>query len=267
MTSTLVSVAIALAVLVPLAPAAPAYAEETEPRVVERKRVVVRVNVDPSGDGYSYSFVDHEDGEPVVLDSFVAERGYLGVSLLELTQELRVHFGAPEDSGVMISKVEADSPAQAAGLRAGDILLTLNGAPLDSSHMAARLIAAGSEGDRIELGIARDGAPETVTATLDRRQRKQLDLGGMMRGGAVRLPHGRGHWQALELPEADVPFVELDPQSMGEALRMAREHLDSPEWRESLERHGQHRLEVEERIRALEERLKELEEQLGELPD
>lgn len=267
MRSLITPLLITLAALAPLAPVDAAVPEGPEERVVEKKHLVVKVNIDPSGEGYEYFYVDHEDGEPVVLDSFVAERGYLGVNLLELTPELRLHFGAPESVGVMISAVEPDSPAHTAGIQAGDVLLSLDGETIDSSHRAARLIGAGKEGDRIELELLRDGRAETLSATLDRRQRKQLDLSGMMRSGAIRLPHGGGHWQTLELPEAEVPFVELDPESMGEALRMAREHLESPEWRESLERHGKHRLEIEERIRLLEERLKELELQLGELPE
>jgi membrane-associated protease RseP (regulator of RpoE activity) len=242
-----------------------ANAEPGEERVVERKRVVVRVNVDPSGDGYEYLYVDNEEGEPVVLDSFVTERGYLGVSLLELTPELRAHFGAPEHAGVMISKVEDGSPADRAGLRAGDVLVRLDGKSIASTHGAVHLIADGTEGDEVDLEIVRDGRMEKISATLDRRQRKQLDLGGMIASGV--LPHDRGRWKTIEVPPMGVPFVELDPESMGEALRMAREHLESPEWQRSLELHGKHRVEIEERIRLLEERLEELEEQLGELPE
>ena len=42
-------------------------------------------------------------------------RGYLGVQLVEMTPDLRTHFGAPADAGVFIGKVEKDSPAAKAG--------------------------------------------------------------------------------------------------------------------------------------------------------
>ena len=50
-------------------------------------------------------------------DGPMVRRGYLGVGLTELTPELRTHFGVPEESGVMVSKVEPGSPAEKAGSR------------------------------------------------------------------------------------------------------------------------------------------------------
>lgn len=241
------------------AAAAPLAAEE---RIVETKRVVVRVDVDPGSLGYNYVFVDHEDGEPILLDSVLTDRGYLGVTLLDLTAELREHFGVPAESGVMISRVEADSPASTAGLQAGDILTAIDGARIGSATEVVQLVSAGEDGQTLELEVRRDGTSRSISATLATRQRKQLDLGGLI-GARDRL----GRIRAFDLQQDSIPMLELDPESMGRALSLMRQHFDSPEWQEQLERFGDDRESLEKRIRELEERLRELERELYELPE
>ena len=59
-------------------------------------------------------------------------RGYLGVSLLDLTPELREHFGRKE-TGVMVLRVTADGPAAKAGLQVGDVITAIDGIAVDSS--------------------------------------------------------------------------------------------------------------------------------------
>src|SRR5215218_9304074 len=77
-----------------------ARAGEGEEKKVEKRRIVV---------------VD-KDGKRQVFegDGPMMRRGYLGVSLTELTPELRTYFGAPDDAGAMVGKVEAGSPADKA---------------------------------------------------------------------------------------------------------------------------------------------------------
>ncbi len=239
---------------------APALAAEE--RVVETKRVVVRVTADPGESGYSYVYVDHEDGEPVLLDSVLAERGYLGIELLELTPELREHFGAAEDAGVMISRVVETSPAATAGLRAGDILTAIDGVEVGSSSEVARAVSEGREGQPVRLTVQRDGEMRVVEATLATRPRQQIDLGGL-----IMAPGGRGRVRRFDLEREAIPMVELDPDSMGRALSLMREHFESPEWREQLRLFGGDREALEERIRELENRLRELESQIEELPE
>lgn len=242
--SALLSIALAAGAAPPVALGAPAGA--TGERVVDRERVVVRVSAGPGSRSYDYVVVDRQDGDPVLLDTLLADRGHLGVGLLDLTPELRRHFGAPA----------------AAGLRAGDILTAIDGQPVAAATTATRIVSEGEAGQTLELGILRDRKARTIAATLTTRPRKQIDLGGLL-----RMPDHRGATGRPELRHHSLPRVELDPESMDRALGLMRQHFESREWREQLERAGGDRQGLERRIRELEQRLEELERQLRELPD
>lgn len=96
--------------------------------------------------------------------------GFLGVHLTELTPELRVHFGAPEDAGVLVARVVEGSPAEGAGLRVGDVLTRIDGEDVDSAWSVKRLIGEREDGDAATLEVWRDGRVETLTATIEERE-------------------------------------------------------------------------------------------------
>ena len=102
---------------------------------------------------------------------------FLGVGLSPLTPELRTHFGVPEDLGVMVSKVEADSPAALAGIEVGDIIARVGGDDVGSASALARNIRHREEGDTVDLEIWRDGQVQTLSATLAARE--GMDFGGV----------------------------------------------------------------------------------------
>jgi len=95
--------------------------------------------------------------------------GFLGVELTALSPELRVHFGAPEDSGVMVARVVEDSPAWRGGLRVGDIVTTLSGVRVDSPGDLAREVRERG-GETVTLELWRDGRLEQLDVALDERE-------------------------------------------------------------------------------------------------
>ncbi len=93
-------------------------------------------------------------------------RGYLGVQLTELTPELRAHFGVPENEGVMVSKVVEDSPAWQAGVRVGDIIGQVDGSAISSGVALQKAIGGIEPGEVAALQVWRDGAIESINATI-----------------------------------------------------------------------------------------------------
>ena len=109
------------------------------------------------------------------LEAYVPQwmsRAPVGMTLMPLTDQLASYFGVRE--GVLVSAVEADSPAARAGIRAGDILTSVNGrSPSGPADVAASLGGA-TRGSTVEIRLVRDKKQMTVRlAVPDRRQRQR----------------------------------------------------------------------------------------------
>lgn len=94
---------------------------------------------------------------------------WIGVEAIDLPGSLRLHFGAPEDAGVMISDVEPGGPADAAGLEVGDVVYEAGGIPVASTDELRRIVMAGGVGNTMEILLTRYGAEITVEALLAQR--------------------------------------------------------------------------------------------------
>jgi len=84
-------------------------------------------------------------------------RGYMGVSLQPLTQELAAQFKLKDDKGALIAEVVKGSPAATAKLKAGDVVTELDGKKVVDSRTLRLDIGARSPGTKVELGIVREG--------------------------------------------------------------------------------------------------------------
>jgi S1-C subfamily serine protease len=112
--------------------------------------------------------------------------GYLGVSALALWPQLAERLKLDVRDGAFIQEIEADSPADKAGLRegdhdidfqaqtlkvGGDVIVAVDGHPLSRSEDLADRISSLSSGDEVALGVVRDGKRRTVRVRLGRRPR------------------------------------------------------------------------------------------------
>lgn len=97
-------------------------------------------------------------------------RGWLGVGIQPLTAELAAKFGTQEGAGVLVNEVFENDPAARAGIRPGDIIMKVNGTPVDTPNTLSRLIATLLPGTLVELEIVRDGQLRVLTVPLSERQ-------------------------------------------------------------------------------------------------
>lgn len=110
--------------------------------------------------------------ETLVEDGRVG-RGWLGVTMGPLTPELAQANGIDANQqGVVIAEVIPDSPAQAAGLRPGDIILRVEGRPTDSPAALITAIATTPPGSTATFTLVRDGEPETVPVRVGNRNER-----------------------------------------------------------------------------------------------
>ena len=84
-------------------------------------------------------------------------RGYMGILPQELTPELAKQFGVSNEHGVAIAQVEANSPAEKAGLKVGDVITAINGNPIQDVNEFRLQVAGFAPGTTIHLKVARSG--------------------------------------------------------------------------------------------------------------
>ena len=93
-------------------------------------------------------------------------RGWLGIVIQDLSDELAASFGAREKEGVLVADVMRGGPAETAGLRAGDIIVEFAGTAITEVPDLQRLVAAMAPGQGAPVKVLRDRAPITVTVKI-----------------------------------------------------------------------------------------------------
>jgi len=93
-------------------------------------------------------------------------RGWLGVSVQLVTEELAESFGLKEAKGALVSEVVAGSPAERAGVRRGDIILRFDDREVDAINDLPRLVAAATVGQKVKLTVFRSGKTEELIAEI-----------------------------------------------------------------------------------------------------
>jgi serine protease Do len=118
-------------------------------------------------------------------------RGFLGVVIQDVTQELASALNVEVNGGVLVSNVGPDTPAGKAGIKQGDLIVTFNGRPTKSSNALRNAVAATKPGAKIPVELVRDGKRSTVQVTIQ-EQPKDMSaaIGGVQRPGEEGEPEG-----------------------------------------------------------------------------
>jgi serine protease Do len=158
-----------------------------------------------------------------LIDHGKVTRGYLGVGIQDIDQELATAMKLHDSHGVLISDVMLDSPGAKAGLKNGDVVLKLNGTTMDSTGAFRNAVAASGTGTTVKLDILRDGKPLTVEAKLGELPPDKAQAGpGSPQGGSASVPEGLTLndlspqlRRKLDLPASvkGVIIEEIDPDS------------------------------------------------------
>ena len=208
----------------------------------------------PPGENPHQIFVRAPIKTRVVMGS--VGRGYLGVQLLDITEELREFYGAPKDAGILISRVAADSPAAAAGFEVGDVITGVGGEPTHTSRDVMREVARFEPEHPIAVEVIRAGAPLTVNATLGEREGGvwfSRDFGEPeLQEFHFEMPDMQGLEVLRDLPST---IDEETREAVREAMEAARERMSEIDFEGLQERLA----ETEARLRELEKKLAERE--------
>ncbi|HRC57745.1 MAG: Do family serine endopeptidase [Myxococcales bacterium] len=94
------------------------------------------------------------------------KRGYMGVNIATVNQEVAKKVGLKVDHGVLVTGVQPDSPASKAGLRDGDVIISLDGAAVKDAGKLRNTIAMSASGTAMDLQVVRGGAKQSVKVKL-----------------------------------------------------------------------------------------------------
>lgn len=119
---------------------------------------------------------------------------YLGVNIAEIDSARARDLKLKETHGVEITRVEDGSPAEKAGLKAGDVVLEYNGQRVEGMEQFGRLVRETPAGREVKLLISRNGSNQTITASVATRKVRAL-------GGNMKELFGPG----IEMPEIHIP--------------------------------------------------------------
>jgi membrane-associated protease RseP (regulator of RpoE activity) len=128
-----------------------------------------RIWVGPEGEGNFEFRVAPGEGPHVFEFGGFGRGGRLGVQLQSLSEQLGEYFGVSDGDGALITSVREESPAAAAGLRAGDVITRVGDADVDGPTDVARAIRKADAGS-LPITIVRDGSARTVTVDLPERR-------------------------------------------------------------------------------------------------
>ncbi|HEY7763426.1 MAG TPA: Do family serine endopeptidase [Aestuariivirgaceae bacterium] len=136
---------------------------------------VVGINtaiISPSGGSIGIGFSVPANTAKAVIDQLrqfgETRRGWLGVKIQTITPEIAESLGLASADGALISDVVATGPAEKAGIKAGDVILSFDGKPIKEMRDLPRLVADTSVEKTVDVVIARLGAKQTVKVTLGR---------------------------------------------------------------------------------------------------
>ena len=137
---------------------------------------VIGVNnaiISPNGGSVGIGFaIPAEIAKPIV-DQLRAgeeiERGFLGVSIIPVNDDLADSLGLPQNQGEFVQGVQPNGAADRAGIKAGDVVTAINGQSVTTEQTLSFLAANIAPGTRISINLIRDGEELQVTATVAKR--------------------------------------------------------------------------------------------------
>jgi serine protease Do len=117
-------------------------------------------------------------------------RGWIGVQIQPVSQEIADALGLKSTRGALVAQPQHGAPAEAAGLKSGDVITALDGEKIDTPRMLARKIAALGPGRSVEVTYLRNGVEKAVKMKLgalpeDKGERAELGGGGAEPGGEL----------------------------------------------------------------------------------
>ena len=162
--------------------------------------------------------------EEQLLKTGKVERGRIGVGIQDVNAQLAQSFGLERPMGALVSTVESGGPAEKAGVKPGDVIVSFNGKPIDRSSELPPLVAAAKPGSKANVEVWRDGKKQTLA----------LGVGELKEQSVARgTPKGPGE-RGGKLGLAVRPLTPEEKQELGATQGVIVEQVGGPAARAGL---------------------------------
>jgi serine protease Do len=178
-----------------------------------------------------YGKYDDDDHDIVMFDDHFAPMAWtyalhagrprLGVHLMDLNEQLAEYFQVTEDEGVLVTEVVEESAAEVAGIKAGDVIVSIGDEDVEDSDDIREELRAYREGGEVSVGIVRNGRRQIVAVELEEVDEPNLK--------AWTMPRGKVHIA----PDVDDFYFKFDKDEFREEMEDLRKELE--EMRRELE--------------------------------
>ncbi len=196
--------------------------------LLNMKGEVIGINTAISASGQGIGFAIPSSLASRIIDELrtgkKVSRGWMGIAIQDVNADMARALGMEDLKGAIIGNVIAGEPAAEAGLRAGDVLVRVNGKDISGASDATRTIAALKPGTDAKVVVVRDGKEKTFTVKLGERSAQGSKGSPNARGSQVELgvnvspltPDNRSRFQ-IERGVKGLLIESVTPGSRAEA--------------------------------------------------
>ena len=188
---------------------------------------VVGVNTaifSPSGGNVGIAFaIPAAEVEEIVSDlreHGVVTRGWLGVQIQPVTEDIAKSLGIDETQGAIVADATPEGPAQGAGIKTGDIIVMVNGNAVKGPKELSEMIAKIEPGSKVTVTVMREGSEHNINVTLGNLNDFDKQQQTSSNDEQPAAPTENGSLAALGL--------KLEPNPEGEGVRVAKVDAESP---------------------------------------
>lgn len=162
----------------------------------------------PSGGSVGIGFaIPANVAEPVIrqlIEHGEVRRGWLGVRIQTVTEELAKSFGLDRARGALVADVMSDGPAAEAGLEKGDVILRFDGKPVDEMRQLPRIVADTEVGRTVDVVVWRDGREVSLEVTVAELEEDELQV------SRRAVPPGQVDPSSLTVERLGITVAEID---------------------------------------------------------
>jgi serine protease Do len=138
------------------------------------------------------------------------QRARLGVEITDIDQDAMKALGLQSQSGALVQQVEAGSAAEKAGIRPSDVIVMFDGHPIRKAHDLPFLVASRKPGEKVSVGIVRDGKPLTLEVRVEAMPEESSE-------------HANAQGEGTDKVQLGVALQDLSPQ-LRDTLRTHVKH-------------------------------------------